>query len=280
APRRPAPPARLAFYDLLTGEEIAAFEPGLSVGFEAVLTPERPYGPVACGDEPVTEVGARLALLDGDTPVADYWYRNEVIPWDVNARAARYAHFDAWVDPGADRVERREAWEFRANLFSAAAEAKAYALRATIVVRCGAREPVTLAEGALPWDLRGARLGAFKARLLRRETMTAAYNRLRPGRPAGAKLERELADLLRRRGYDARRVALLGGWSVRRDASGAPHHRTLRAQVAYRDRRRGGFWVSEVWFEQARAGGRWAAPQYRGRTGAADFPILRKNLHR
>jgi hypothetical protein len=282
APAPRAPPARLAFYDLLTGDDIAAFTPGLSVGFEAVLAPERPYGPEVCGDVPVVEVGAKLELLDGDSTIAHYWYRNPVIPWDAGAQAARHAHFDAWVDPLADRPERPDAWEFRVNLLSRATEAKAYTLRAAIVVTCGERAPVTLAEGALPWDLGGGRLDAFQARLVRRETMMAAYNYLRPARPTPAGLERQLLGLLRRQGYDARRLALLGDWSVRRDANGSSSRRTLRAQVAHRDSRKGGFWVAEVFFEQARGGdGRaWGPLRYRGRTGVADFPILRKNLFR
>ncbi len=96
---------------------------------------------------------------------------------------------------------------------------------------------MTLAEGAIPWDLRGDRLDAFRARLVRRETMTAAYNHFRPARPARTGLERQLE---------------------------------------------GGLWVAEVSFEQARVGnGRaWGALRYRGGTGVADFPILRKNLFR
>ncbi len=282
APARRSPPARLAFYDLVTGEEIGAFEPGLSVGLEAVLAPERPYGPAVCGHDPVEEVGAKLELVDGDSITATYWYRNQIIPWDTTAQAARYAHFDAWVDPSADRPERHDAWEFRAHFFSRAAEAKAYTLRAAIVVTCGGRAPVTLAEGTLPWDLRGQRLREFRTRFVRREQMTASYNRLRPSRRPNAALERRLLGLLRQQGRDARRLVVLGDWRVQRDTNGAPRRRALRAQVAYRDRQRGGLWVSEVSFEEARvAGGRaWGEPRYAGPTGAADFPVLRQNLGR
>jgi hypothetical protein len=280
APGRRGPPARLAFYDLVTGDEIGSFQPGLSVGFEAVLTPERPYGPTVCGAEPMTEVGAKLALLDGDAVATTYWYRNQVMPWDASAQAARYAHFDAWVDPNSDRVERRDAWEFRAFFFRRVREAKAYALRATVVVTCGDRAPVTLAEGTLPWDLSGPKLAAFGAALAGHETKAASFNRLRPSRPKNAALERQLAELLRRNGYDARRVVVVGDWGVQRDEDGTPRRRAVRAQAAYHDRNQGGVWVTEVSFEQASDGRGWGELRYAGPTGGGDFTILRKNLRR
>lgn len=270
-------------YDPQTKKDISTYTPPMSVVVE-VKSKGGSFKDAYCPDASASSVKVALqtsVARDGKQLENTRVYAHDIAQFDET-------FFYFWRDPSFDsdkffwkakdgsRNEYDETIKLRERLFTRLTEAGKYQVTIEATVDCGTVNPV--GKATVAWDISGPKFQAWQKALAGHVRGAAAKNFMRPASQTNAKLEAQMKKLLKDGGFDVRRLVIISkDWHIQRDPRGKVTHRTIFAEMAYREKDQT-FRIREVSFKQDATGaGSWGDLKRFG-WGPRNVPTIEANI--